>query len=246
MGSLKTIRYGGSPIAPAKLRLLLDEFGPIFIQGYGATESWPSCTILGRKDHAVEDEARIQRLSSIGRPMPGEEVVICDEEGSEVPAGRQGELYIRGPNTIQGYYRNPELTAQHFTAKGFWKSGDMGFMDEGGYVYLMDRKNDMIITGGYNVYPTEVENCLNSHPFVRNSAVVGVPHEIWGEAVYAAVVLLRGKEEETGEADLRAYCKERLASYKAPKSIAIVDELPLSPVGKVLRREVRRKIFKGE
>jgi acyl-CoA synthetase (AMP-forming)/AMP-acid ligase II len=243
LSSLKTIRYGGSPISPAKLQRLVDEFGRIFIQGYGATECWPSCTILGRKDHEIRNGTDVRRLSSIGRPMPGEEIIICDEDGTELPTGHSGELFIRGPNTVQGYYRSPELTRANFTENGFWKSGDIGSVDEEGYVYLLDRKDDMIITGGYNVYPTEVENCLNSHPLVRNSAVVGVPHEIWGEAVSALVVL--NKDQEVGEADLIVYCKKRLAHYKAPKTILIVDELPLSPVGKVLRREVRQKFFEG-
>ena len=241
LGSLKTIRYGGSPISPAKMKHLLEEFGQLFVQGYGSTECWPSCTILARKDHSLGSEDQIRRLSSVGRPMPNQEVMICDHDGCEVPAGQKGELYIRGPNTIQGYYRRPELTRENFTENGFWKSGDIGYMDEEGYVYLVDRKNDMIITGGYNVYPTEVENCLNSHPGVSNSAVVGVPDETWGEAV-SAVVVLR-KDQEVSREELIAHCKKRLARYKAPKRVLLVDELPLSPVGKVLRRNVREKFF---
>ncbi len=236
--SLKTIRYGGSPISPAKLEILLELFGQIFVQGYGSTECWPSVTILGRKDHGTQTREQIDRLLSVGRPMPGEEVIICDKDGKLLPAGQRGEIWIRGPNTISGYYRAPELTNKNFSSSGFWKSGDMGYMDEAGYVYLVDRKQDMIITGGYNVYAIEVENCLNSHPAIQNSAVVGLPHDIWGEEVCAMVTLVRGST--ISPLELIDHCKHHLARYKAPKKIEITDQLPVNPAGKVLRREVRR------
>ncbi|RJX32527.1 MAG: long-chain fatty acid--CoA ligase [Desulfarculus sp.] len=241
LSSLKTIRYGAAPISPAKLEALVEAFGPIFVHGYGSTECWPSCTILGRAEHSLELPEQIQRLSSIGRPFPGQELIICDEQGREMPVGERGELWIRGANTIQGYYRDPELTRQNFSAGGFWKSGDIGYVDGQGYVYLVDRKKDMIISGGYNVYATEVENCLNSHPAVQNSAVVGLPDEQWGEAVCAVVVLNEGQRAQAAE--LIAYCKENLARYKAPKKLEIVSELPLSPAGKVLRRRVRERLL---
>lgn len=149
-------------------------------------------------------------------------------------------IFLRGPNTIEGYYKAPELTEKNFTNSGFWKSGDMGYMDEQGYVYLVDRKQDMIITGGYNVYAIEVENCLNSHPAIQNSAVVGMQHDIWGEAVCAMVMLAQGST--TSSEKLINHCKHHLARYKAPKKIEITDQLPLSPAGKVLRREVRRML----
>jgi fatty-acyl-CoA synthase len=240
LSSLKTIRYGGSPISPAKLEILLKLFGQIFVQGYGSTECWPSVTILGRKDHGTQTRQQIDRLLSVGRPMPSEEVIICDKDGTLLPAGQRGEIWIRGPNTISGYYKAPELTKQNFTSSGFWKSGDMGYMDEQGYVYLVDRKQDMIITGGYNVYAIEVENCLNSHPAIQNSAVVGLAHDIWGEAVCAMVTLTQGSSASPQE--LIDHCKQHLARYKAPKKIEITDQLPLSPAGKVLRREVRRML----
>jgi fatty-acyl-CoA synthase len=238
LSSLKTIRYGGSPISPAKLEILLELFGRIFVQGYGSTECWPSVTILGRKDHGTATQEQIDRLQSVGRPMPGEEVIICGEGGRVLPAGERGEIWIRGPNTVKGYYKAPELTDKNFSSGGFWKSGDMGYLDDRGYLYLVDRKQDMIITGGYNVYAIEVENCLNSHPAVRNSAVVGLSHDIWGEEVCAMVMLAR--ESTTTRRELIDYCKHHLARYKAPKKIEITDQLPLSPAGKVLRREVRR------
>lgn len=244
LSSLKTIRYGGSPISPAKLEILLEHFGPIFVQGYGSTECWPSVTILGRNDHSTHTQKQIDRLLSVGCPMPGQEVMVCDKDGKEMPTGQRGEIWIRGPNTISGYYKAPELTEKNFSSSGFWKSGDMGYMDEAGYVYLVDRKQDMIITGGYNVYAIEVENCLNSHPAIQNSAVVGIPHDIWGEEVCAMVMLVQGST--TTPEELTDHCKQHLARYKAPKKIQITDQLPLSPAGKVLRREIRRLLKKEE
>ena len=235
--SLRTIRYGGASIAPAKLEALLEIFGPIFVQGYGSTECWPSVTILGREEHRTDGPEWVARLGSIGRPFPGQEVLVCDETGAELPPGQEGEILIRGINTIKGYYKDPAQTKANFTPSGFWKSGDVGRFDQDGYLFLVDRKKDMIISGGYNVYATEVENCLNAHPAVRDSAVVGLPDDYWGEAVCAVVVLNEGQTAEVGE--LRAHCKKLMASYKAPKRIEIVDNLPLSPAGKVLRRRVR-------
>jgi acyl-CoA synthetase (AMP-forming)/AMP-acid ligase II len=198
---------------------------------------------LGRKDHGTQTQEQIARLQSVGRPMPGEEVIICDEDGRVLPAGQRGEIRIRGPNTIAGYFKAPELTKKNFSSAGFWKSGDMGYMDEKGYLYLVDRKQDMIITGGYNVYAIEVENCLNSHPAIQNSAVVGLPHDLWGEEVCAMVMRVHGSTTSPGE--LIDHCKHHLARYKAPKKIEIIDQLPLSPAGKVLRREVRRLLKDG-
>ena len=242
MSSLKTIRYGGASMSPAKLEALLAQFGPIFVQGYGSTEAWPSVTMLGRGDHDVTTREGIARLASVGRPVPGMEVKIVDNQGNEAVCGGEGEILVRGVNTISGYYKDPEQTAANFTSDGFWKSGDVAYMDQEGYVFLMDRKKDMVVTGGYNVYATEVENCLTSHPAVENCAVVGVPDEMWGEAVWASVVLRQGATASPQE--LIAHCKERLARYKAPKRIVIVPELPLSSVGKVLRREVRAVLRK--
>jgi acyl-CoA synthetase (AMP-forming)/AMP-acid ligase II len=242
--SLKTIRYGAAPISPAKLEALLEVFGPVFVQGYGSTECWPSVTALGRDDHRTDSEEGLRRLRSVGRPLPGEEVMVCDELGNPLGPGSNGELWIRGANTVQGYFRDPEQTRENFTDNGFWRSGDIGYMDELGYVYLIDRKKDLIISGGYNVYATEVENCLNSHPAVQNSAVVGVPDEEWGEAVRAVVVLASGRRAQ--EAELIEHCKQRLARHKAPKAVAVVDELPVSPAGKVLRREVRRRLVEPD
>lgn len=166
LSSLRTIRYGSSPISPAKLEELIGQFGQIFVQGYASTESWPPATVLGRRDHAFATEEQRRILKSVGSPVPGVEVMICDEQGQEVATGQEGEIWIRGGNTIACYYNDPEQTRANFSENGFWKSGDIGYCDELGRIYLVDRKKDMIITGGFNVYAQEVENVLNAHPAV--------------------------------------------------------------------------------
>jgi fatty-acyl-CoA synthase len=240
--SLKTIRYGASPISPAKLESLLNEFGQIFVQGYASTECWPPATMLARKDHGTATKEQVTRLGSVGQPVPSVEIRICDDNGQEPPAGEKGVIWIRGPNTVKGYFKDPEQTRENFSANGFWKSGDIGFIDHKGYVYLVDRKKDMIVTGGFNVYATEVENCINRHPAVQNCAVIGIPDDHWGEAVCAVVVLKKG--EVVQQQALIDHCKQHLARYKAPKRMDFVDDLPLSPVGKVLRREIKKKFWK--
>lgn len=241
LSSLRTIRYGASPISPAKLEELLAQFGPVFVQGYASTECWPPATILGRGEHGLDNEEQRQILKSVGSPVPGVEVMICDDEGNETPPHQEGEIWIRGGNTIAGYYNDPEQTQANFTENGFWKSGDIGYRDEAGRIYLVDRKKDMIITGGFNVYAQEVENALNAHPAVQNSAVVGVPDEYWGEMVCGVVLLKEGASATSDE--LIAFCKENLTRYKVPKRIDFVEELPLSAVGKLLRRKVRKQYW---
>lgn len=239
LSSLQTIRYGSAPISPAKLEELIEQFGRVFIQGYASTESWVPGTILMRADHDVSTEVGRKRLRSVGSPVPGMEFMIVDEAGREKPIGEEGEIWIRGPHTIKGYYNDPDQTREGFSTDGFWRSGDIGYMDRDGFVYLIDRKKDMIISGGFNVYATEVENCINAHPSVQSSIVVGISDEEWGERVHAEVKLK--SDQMISEADLIAHCKENLSKYKVPKSIAFVETLPLSSVGKLLRREVRKK-----
>ena len=173
----------------------------------------------------------------------GTEVRICDEQGNEVPRGATGEVWLRSRATVKGYYGNPEATAAEFE-DGFWKSGDVGYLDEDGYLFIVDRKKDMIITGGLNVYASEVEDALGSHPAVVMSAVVGIPHPEWGEAVHAEVVLRDGSV--VSEADLIAHVRARLGGHKPPKSIAFLPQLPLSAVGKIVRRLVKEKYWKGQ
>jgi fatty-acyl-CoA synthase len=242
LSSLRTLVYGAAPIAPAAVGRLIEQFGQIFVQLYGASEAVMCVSVLGKRDHDTGTETARRRLGSAGRITPGVELIIADDEGKPLPTGTTAEIWIRSRATIGGYYRNPEGTAAEF-ADGFWKSGDLGYVDEGGYLFIVDRKKDMIITGGFNVYAVEVEAALSEHPAVLMSAVVGVPHPEWGEAVHAEVIL---REEMTISTDeLIDFVKARLGSYKAPKSIAFIAELPLSPVGKVLCRQVKERYWVG-
>ncbi|RFU64988.1 class I adenylate-forming enzyme family protein [Peribacillus glennii] len=242
LSSLNTVFYGASPMSPSKLEILHEKFGNIFIQAYGATEAWPMAVVLGKADHIVTNEKDKKRLSSTGKVLPTVEIRIVDDNGKDMPVGEPGEIWIRGANVIKGYHKDIEETRANFTENGFWKSGDIAYFDESGYVFIVDRKKDMIITGGFNVYAIEVENALNSHHAVQQSVVIGIPHEQWGESVHAEVIL---KESMTiTEEELINFTKDKIGRYKVPKSIKFVNELPLSTVGKVLRRKVRDKYWK--
>ncbi|RJG26429.1 long-chain fatty acid--CoA ligase [Massilia cavernae] len=241
LSSLKTLYYGAAPMSPAKLKQAQERFGNIFFQLYGSTECAQAVCTLTKTDHLTAVETG--RLASAGRPAIGIEMKIVDDAGNEVPIGATGEIWLRGRGTISGYYKNPEGTASEF-ADGFWKSGDLGYLDEAGYLFIVDRKKDMIITGGFNVYAIEVEAALNAHPAVSMSAVVGVPDDKWGEAVHAEVVLKFGASVDTES--LVEHAKERLGRFKAPKTVKIVETLPVSAVGKVLRRQVREKYWSDQ
>lgn len=238
LSSLQTLYYGAAPMSPAKLERAQARFGNIFYQLYGSTECAQAVCTLSKADHLTAIQTG--RLASAGRPTAGIELKIVDDAGKPMPTGVTGEILLRGRGTISGYFRNPEGTASEFV-DGFWKSGDLGYLDEAGYLFIVDRKKDVIISGGFNVYAVEVEAGLNAHPEVSLSAVVGVPHDKWGEAVHAEVILKVGAKV-TAEA-LLAFAKDRLGSLKAPKTLTIVDSLPVSAVGKVLRRQVREKYW---
>jgi fatty-acyl-CoA synthase len=240
--SLTTLVYGAAPMSPAKLGELVACFGQIFVQIYAATESPMFIGVLGKAAHQSVDAGTVQRLSSAGQPTPGVEVCITDQAGNLLPLGETGEIRIRCKGIIKGYYRDPQATAAEFEA-GAWKSGDLGYIDAGGYLHIVDRLKDMIISGGFNVYAVEIEAALAAHPAVLMSAVVGIPHVEWGEAVHAEVVVR--KDASITAQELIAHAKARLGSYKAPKSLIFVDELPTSVVGKVLRRQVREKYWLG-
>lgn len=240
LSSLTTLMYGAAPMSPTKLGELVECFGQIFVQGYAATEAAMFVAVLDKADHCTDSEVQAKRLSSAGRPTPGVEVFIADDEGKPLPIGETGEIRIRCKAIIKGYYQNPEATAAEFE-NGAWKSGDLGYIDADGYVYIVDRKKDMIISGGFNVYAVEVEAALAAHPAVMMSAVVGIPHAEWGEAVHAEVMLRQGQTVSADE--LIALAKSRLGGYKAPKTLVFVDALPTSVVGKVLRREVKDKYW---
>jgi fatty-acyl-CoA synthase len=238
LGSIRTLIYGAAPISPTRLAELVTCFGQVFAQAYAATEVPVLISVLDKSDHRNGTETEIRRLTSAGRISAGIEVIVTDDAGRQLPNGETGEIRIRCGSVIKGYFQNPETTAAEFV-DGYWKSGDLGYLDEDGYLFIVDRIKDMIISGGFNIYAVEVEAALASHPAVINAAVVGLPHDDWGEAVHADVIPRKGCD--ISPEDLIAYVKSRIGAYKAPKSIEFVDELPLSPVGKVLRRAVRAR-----
>jgi len=243
VSSLKTIRYGASPISPDLLRRAIEVFGNVFVQGYGLTEGSMPLTLLLKKDHILDGgEKSLKRLTSVGREVTVAKVRIMDDNGNILPPGQIGEIVVKSEQVMEGYWKNPEATSK--TLRGGWlHTRDMGYMDEDGYIYLVDRKDDMIISGGFNIYPKEVEDVLYSHPAVLEAAVFGVPDEKWGEAVKAAVSLKPGMVAT--EEELIEHCKKYLASFKKPKSIDFLKELPKSAYGKILRRELKAPYWKG-
>jgi len=238
LSSIKYFSYAGAPMPEEILRRCIAKFGPIFQQGYGLTEAAPLGTRLGEEDQCRLDgpPEMTRRINSCGRETLVTEVRVVDDNDNDVPVGEIGEIIIRGANVMKGYWKDPELTAR--TLRGGWlHTGDLAEIDQSGFIYIVDRKNDMIITGGENVYPYEVEQILYEHPAVLVAAVVGVKSERWGEEVTAAVSLKQGME--AGEEELIALCREKIAGYKCPKKIIFMDAIPTSAVGKVLRRNVR-------
>ncbi|MFZ5643607.1 MAG: class I adenylate-forming enzyme family protein [Bacillota bacterium] len=243
LSSLKMMSYAGSPIAPELLKKLISKFGDIFYQGYGLTEAAPTLTNLLPEDHIVEGPPELtRRLKSCGRQSNFPRVRVVTADGRDVRPKEVGEIIARGKNVMLGYWKNPEQTAKTIR-NGWLHTGDMGTVDEDGYIYLVDRKNDMIITGGENVYPREVEDVLYEHPAVMEATVFGVPDHKWGESVKAVVVLKAGMD--AGEDELIQFCKARLAGYKCPKSVEFRGSVPKSLVGKILRNEVKKDYWQG-
>ncbi|MQA86576.1 MAG: long-chain-fatty-acid--CoA ligase [Streptosporangiales bacterium] len=239
LSSVRNVGYGGSPITEAVLARAMKAFPAASLrQGYGMTELAPSATMLGPDEHRVG-----KNLRSAGRPFVNVEVQIVDADDNEVPRRTVGEIVCRGGNVMLGYWNKPEETAQ--AVRGGWMhTGDAGYMDHDGYVYVVDRMKDMIVSGGENVYSAEVENAVGSHPAVAACAVIGVPDPEWGERVHAIIVL---KPDHTASADdIRDHCKTLIAGYKAPRSCEFVDALPMSPTGKPLKRELRKPYWEGK
>ncbi|NVN86815.1 MAG: AMP-binding protein [Rhodopseudomonas sp.] len=241
MRSVNTIIYGASPMPRPTIQRALELWGPRFAQYYGQSEAPIFITHLTKQDHVGPDAEK--RLASCGRPSIDCEVRLVNEEGAEVAPGEPGEIVLRTPFGMKGYYNADELNAQTFLPGRWIRTRDVGRFDEDGYLYLVDRTSDMIVTGGYNVYPREVEDTMNAHPAVREVVVVGLPDDKWGEAVAAFVALRADAVAE--EAELIAFARERLAGYKVPKSIHFIAEVPKSPVGKLLRRAVRDPFWAG-
>ncbi|OKJ97001.1 acyl-CoA synthetase [Streptomyces sp. CB03234] len=232
--SFQVISSGGAPLPPALVEKFRAGFGPYIRNGYGLTECTAPCASVPPEKEAPVDPA--SGTLSVGVPGPETVVRILDENGKEVPFGEQGEIAVRGPQVVPGYWRLPEATAQTFP-DGELRTGDIGFMDADGWLYVVDRKKDMINASGFKVWPREVEDVLYTHPAVREAAVVGVPDAYRGETVKAYVSLRPGASAEPAE--LSAYCEQRLAAYKYPREVEILPELPKTTSGKILRRELR-------
>jgi O-succinylbenzoate-CoA ligase len=236
--SLQRIAFGAAPMPPDLLDRALAAW-PVaeFFQAYGLTETAGAVCINLPHNHRSPEARANGRLNSVGRAGLGAEIIIASPEGQELPVGEVGEVLCRGPMVTAGYWRNPQATAAAFT-DGWFRTGDLGRMASDGALFIVDRLKDMIISGGENVYCAEVESALRSHAAVQQAAVVGRPDERWGELVHAFVVLKGAANED----DLQAWCRERLAGYKCPRSISIVNELPLSAAGKVLKNVLRDQV----
>jgi len=241
--SLEYFLYGAAPMSAQRLRQAIDIFGLKMAQIYSQAEATMALTFLLREDHDVAgDPERLPRLRSAGRPGPLVRVRIVDDQGRELAPGQPGELAVQGDLICKGYYRNPEATAA-MMRDGWLMTGDIGYRDEDGYIYLVDRKRDMIISGGFNVYPSEVEQAISELPAVLDVTVIGAPDEKWGERVVAVIALKPGAPLSADE--VIEHCKQRLGSVKAPKQVEFRDSLPKSPNGKVLKRAVRAEFWKG-
>jgi long-chain acyl-CoA synthetase len=237
LSSLKRIYYVGSPMPVELLKKGLSVLGPIFLQGYGQTESGPNLSSLPREDHKVLDKPAEKQvvLASCGRPAVGVHMRIVDDKGNDVEPGEVGEIIAESRHTMIEYWHKPDDTRETIV-DGWLHTGDMGRYDENGYIYIVDRKKDMIVSGGENIYPREVEEIIYQHPAVLEAAVIGVPDPYWVEKVHAVVALKKGASLTADE--LINFCKERIARYKAPKSVEFMKSLPKNPSGKILKKEL--------
>ena len=242
ISSMRQITYGAAPMPYEVVRRACDIFPPRgcgLINAYGQTESTATLTFLGPEDHDLSTETAVKesRLRSVGKPMPDVEIGIMDERNRLLPPGEEGEICVRSDRVMKGYYKQEDATSSAII-DGWLHTGDVGRMDEGGYLFITGRKKDLIIRGGENISPGEIENCLEAHPSIEEAAVIGVPDQDWGEVVKAVVVLKPGQSITAGE--ITEYCKSRLASFKAPQYVAVVNELPRNPMGKVLKNDLRK------
>lgn len=244
LSSLRSLSTGSAPVAPDKYKLAVELFGPVIYEGYGQTECMTPVTLKSPADYLLPDGSFDEAtLRSAGRPTFGTFVAIMDEQGNILPPGKRGEIVVRSSMVMREYYKNPEDTAA-FNRLGWCHTGDVGVQDERGYLTIVDRMKDMIVTGGFNVFPAQIEAVVGSHPAVLDCAVVGVQDEKWGEAVKAVVQLRPGMSLTADE--VMALCHEKLGGVYTPKSVEFWDDLPRSPVGKVLRRTIRDHFWKGQ
>jgi long-chain acyl-CoA synthetase len=239
-GRLKYILYGASPIPLDLLRECMEVFGCGFCQQYGMTETSGAIVYLPPEDH---DPNGNPRMRAAGLAMPGVDLKIVDAEGAALPPNAVGEVITRSSGNMAGYWRMPEATSAALDADGWLRTGDAGYLDEDGYLYIHDRVKDMIISGAENIYPAEVENAIYGHPHVAEVAVIGVPDDRWGEAV-KAVVVLKPDAPRDPQAIL-AHARDRIAAFKVPKTVDFVSALPRNAAGKVLRRELREPYWAG-
>ncbi len=243
--SLKIITYGAAPMPLEVIKKAVKVFpGVSFIQAFGQTETASTITSLGPEDHLIEGgeeeiEQKLKRLASIGKAMPDVEMKVVDENGNTLPARQIGEILARGPRVMTGYWQDEEKTSKTIDPDGWVHTGDMGYIDEDGYYFLAGRATDMIIRGGENISPEEVEDVLHSHPKIDEAAVIGVPDEEWGEEPRAIIVLKKDKQASSEE--IIEYTRLRLSSFKRPRSVVFVDSLPRNPMGKVLKKDLREK-----
>lgn len=239
---LQRLGYGAAPMAPARILRAMDVFGPVLSQGYGAGETTSGVCGLTAEDHLHARAARPERLASCGRPYLESDVRIVGDDGQEVGMGEIGEIVVGGPDVFAGYWRAPELTAE-VLKNGRYHTGDLARMDEEGFVYIVDRKKDMVISGGFNVYPSEVEAVLYQHDDVADACVFAIPDDKWGEAVAAHVVLKPGAAADSRAID--AFCATRLGGFKRPRHVEFVDALPKNANGKVARKAIQAPYWSG-
>lgn len=243
LSSLRTLSYGGAPMPVATLEALMKRLPQVrFAQAYGMTELSPACTFLEPADHSLDPD-KVHRLASGGRAVIGCDVRVVDEDDRDVPAGTIGEIIVAGPTVMKGYWNQPDLTAEALRG-GYMHTGDAGYLDADGFLYVCDRIKDMIVTGGENVYSIEVENAVLTHPAVRECAVIGVPHPLWGEAVHAVIAFKAGESATLEE--IIAHCRERIAAFKCPRTVEVREALPLSQANKILKTELRRPHWEGQ
>jgi len=247
LSSLETVYYGAAAMSPTRLAEAIDKLGPIFFQYYGQAEAPMTVCVLRKDEH---DVARPERLATCGRPVPWVHVALLDDSGNEVPQGEAGEICVRGPLVMQGYWNKPEQTAEAL-AGGWLHTGDIAREDDEGYYTIVDRKKDMIVSGGFNVFPREVEDVIAEHPSVAQVGVIGTPHEKFGEAV-TAIVVLRPDAESDEQAivrlteEIQASVKDRKGSVQSPKQVIVADSLPLTALGKPDKKALRTQFWDGE
>jgi acyl-CoA synthetase (AMP-forming)/AMP-acid ligase II len=241
LSSLQCFWYGAAPMSATRLEEALTRIGPVMAQIFGQTEAPMMISTMSPQDHFTADGSVARhRLASAGRPAPLVNVAIMADDGTILPQGERGEIVIRSSLVMRGYYKNPEATAEA-GAHGWHHTGDIGYLSDEGFLYIVDRAKDMVITGGFNVYSSEVEQAVMAHDAVADCAVVGLPDDKWGERVTAVVILRPGHSLEPAE--LTEFVKERIGSVKAPKQVEVWDDLPRSKVGKVLKTEVRKVLL---